>query len=218
MSLAPDSRPSVVDPSKSISTVLENDRSDEIRPGAHTAWSLAAGGWLAILSLPLLAFPRILTLVFGSHLRVAAPLGDPSSGAKAGAEVLRTLNTVEHSLAVLAGMSCLALGAILVIQTGAIPLNSSLTASRDIAISSATAPYRAPTIVVAVAFFAALTWTSYGLNMLTVSIPSGIVGSWGVWTLLFGHQGRVNQASAKASSFPFKNAPAEEMRAEKKVL
>lgn len=138
MSLTPSpSDPTVTDPSKRIAPVLEQDRSDEIRAGAHLAYSFAASGWcvstfsvtpapaeadrrhccacnrLALLSIPLLAFPRVLSLVFGSLL---AEMEDPDAPGKPTAHVVRTLNILETSLAGLAGMSMLALAGVLVIQ------------------------------------------------------------------------------------------------------
>ncbi|BGP25263.1 hypothetical protein Rt10032_c04g1851 [Rhodotorula toruloides] len=115
MSLAPwPSDPAVMDTSKRIAPVLEHDRSDESRAGAHLAYSFAASGWLALLSIPLLAFPRVLSLVFGSFL---AEMGDPDVANKPTAHAVRTLNLLERSLAGLAGMALLALAAFLVIQT-----------------------------------------------------------------------------------------------------
>ncbi|BGP16886.1 hypothetical protein JCM10213_007331 [Rhodosporidiobolus nylandii] len=214
MSLSPDPiDPSVTDPSKRIAPVLD-DGSDIVRPAAHAGWSWASAGFLTLLAFPLIFFPRILSLVFGSLL---AETGDPEAHEKPGADVLRTLNILERSLAGLAGMSCLALAAILIIQTGALPLTSSLTASREVAASAVAAPFRGPTIWCTVFFFAALAWTSYGLGLLSIAVPAGVLGASGMWVLLFAHEGRVNRVSAKASSFPFKNVPAQKKKEQKKA-
>lgn len=66
---------------------------------------------LAILSTPLLFFPRILSLIFGSLLTES---GDPEGEGKA--EVIRQLNVLERSLAGMTGLSCLTLAAVLIIQ------------------------------------------------------------------------------------------------------
>ncbi|GAA6043612.1 hypothetical protein JCM8097_008287 [Rhodosporidiobolus ruineniae] len=207
MSLTPNPNdPAVLDPSNRIAPIIDADRSDEIRAGPHAS--------LVILAVPLIAFPRVLSLVFGSLL---AELGDPDAHDKPGADVLRTLNVLERSLAGLAGMSCLALAAVLVVQTGAIPLNSNLTASRDIATASVSAPFRAPTIWIAVAFFGGLAYTTYDLGLLFAALPSGVLSAWGLWVLLFAHEGRVNRAGSKTANFPFKNVEAKEEKREKRA-
>ncbi|BGP00132.1 hypothetical protein RTG_00088 [Rhodotorula toruloides ATCC 204091] len=207
MSLTPSpSDPAVTDPSKRIAPVLEQDRSDEIRAGAHLAYSFAASGWLALLSIPLLAFPRVLSLVFGSLL---AEMGDPDAPNKPTAHVVRTLNVLERSLAGLAGMALLALAGVLVIQTGALPLTTSISTTRDVATSSLSAPYRAPTLWISIILLSSLSYSSYTLNLLSISVPSALLAAWGCWVVLFGHEGRVNQQSARASSYPFGNVEAE---------
>lgn len=122
---------SVTDPSLSISAVLEKDQGKgNIRSEAHRNYSFAAavwlalyiplGGWipeltvmsfprLAILATPLLLFPRILSLIFGSLLTVG------EEGEEAG-QVIRQLNVLERTLAGTTGVSLLALALILVIQ------------------------------------------------------------------------------------------------------
>ncbi|GJN91152.1 hypothetical protein Rhopal_004170-T1 [Rhodotorula paludigena] len=214
MSLTPDaSNPAVTDPNKRIGDVLAKDHSDVIRPGAHAAWSLAAAGWLTIMAVPLLLFPRVLSLIFGTLL---AEMGDPETHEKPGADVLRTLNILERSLAGLAGLSCFALAALLLVQSGTIPFTGSLTDSRDLASSPAAAPYRSPSIWIAAAFFGGLAYTTYNIGLVFLAAPSVGLCAWGLWVLFFGHEGRVNQASAKASSFPFTNVAAEEKKAETK--
>ncbi|GAA6064513.1 hypothetical protein JCM10212_003117, partial [Sporobolomyces blumeae] len=163
---------------------------------------------LFTMAMPLTFFPRVLTLIFGSLL---AEMGDSEAAEKPVGNVLRTLNVLEKNLAGLAGIACLTLAVLIVIQCGALPLTSSLSTTSAVASSSAAAPFRQPTIFVTTAFFALLAWTTHGLGMWVATAPSAALSVWGVWA------GRVNKASAKASSFPFKNAAAEEKKAEKKA-
>ncbi|GAA5965086.1 hypothetical protein JCM21900_002980 [Sporobolomyces salmonicolor] len=215
MSLSPDaSDPAVTDPSNRIGPVLDSDEKDTIRQGTHVSWSFASAAWLATIATPLVFFPRVLSLIFGTLL---VEMEAPENADKPGADVLRTLNILERSLAALAGIACYALAVLIVVQTGALPLTSSLSASRSVAASSAAAPFRAPTILIATSFFGVLAWNTYDLDMWVATAPSAALSVWGLWALLFAHQGRVNQASAKASSFPFKNKAAEEKKAEKKA-
>ena len=66
-----------------------------------------------MLATPLLLFPRVLSLIFGSLLTES---GDPDGEGKA--EVIRQLNILERSLAGMTGLSCLTLAMMLVIQAG----------------------------------------------------------------------------------------------------
>jgi hypothetical protein len=85
---------------------------------------------LTTLAVPLLAFPRLVTFVFGTFLaevRKPDPLAAATAGVGAGtadaanvaattARVVRALNPLEKVLATFAGMVCLAMAAMLVIQ------------------------------------------------------------------------------------------------------
>ncbi|GAA5871246.1 hypothetical protein JCM16303_000693 [Sporobolomyces ruberrimus] len=210
MSITPDaSNPSVTDPRNRISSVLENDQKDVIAKGAHVAWSAASAGWLFLIATPLTFFPRVLNLVFGSLL---TEMNKPDALTGTAETTIRTLNVLERNLAHFAGLACFALGTLVVVQSGSLPLTSSLSASQGVAQSSAAAPFRQPTIAITTLFFAILAWNSYDLNMKIAAAPSAALSVYGLWVLLFAHQGRVNQASSKASSFPFKNAAAEEKK------
>lgn len=85
------------------------------------------------LALPLLLFPRILSLVFGSLLAStvsplagAVPLtggagGEAAAAAQAGVQagagaIIRELNVLERSLAGVTGLSLLSLAGVLIIQ------------------------------------------------------------------------------------------------------
>ncbi|GAA5848812.1 hypothetical protein JCM5353_004256 [Sporobolomyces roseus] len=216
MSIAPSpSDPRVTDKKNSISSVLENDNKDIISKGAHVYWSAASAAWLFLIATPLTFFPRVLNLVFGSLL---TEMNKPDTLEGTAETTIRTLNVLEKNLAHFAGLACFTLAILIVVQSGALPLTSSLSASQGVAQSSAAAPFRQPTIFMTTAFFSILAWNTYDLNMRVAAAPSAGLALFGVWVLLFAHQGRVNQASSKASSFPFKNAAAEQEKQEKKIL
>ena len=184
------------------------------RSSAHRTYSFAAATWsapslspgtaltnrrLSLLATPLLFFPRILSLIFGSLLTVS---GDPDGEGKA--EVIRQLNVLERSLAGLTGLACLSLAMILIVQvrssflpststrekadrsqSGVLPLTSSFaspTGSSPTALL-ADAPYRTPTVLVATFFFFSLAWYSYDLGMWVVTGVSGGMVIWGAWAV-----------------------------------
>lgn len=153
------------------------------------------------MAVPLLLFPRVLSLIFGTLL---AEMGDPETHEKPGADVLRTLNILERSLAGLAGLSCFALAALLLVQvsealfivhlvtahasfiptqSGTIPFTGSLTDSRDLASSPAAAPYRSPSIWIAAAFFGGLAYTTYNIGLVFLAAPSVGLCAWGLWVV-----------------------------------
>lgn len=78
-------------------------------PLAQVNFSYASAAWLTLLSTPLIAFPRVLSLIFANLL---TETGD----AEGAPETIRQLNILERSLAGLAGISCLTLAALLVVQ------------------------------------------------------------------------------------------------------
>ncbi|POY70077.1 hypothetical protein BMF94_6913 [Rhodotorula taiwanensis] len=185
---------------------------------------LRFGFRLSTLGLPLLAVPRITTFVFGRLLtevaelsphHIAASAAAAAAGATASDEptkpVIRSLNALEKVLGRFAGMMCIVLAALIVVQTGTVPLTTHAMTAR-----STSAPYRKPTIWISVAFFTMLAYSAYNLNILSVAIPSAAVSAWGFWVVIFAHQGKVNQVSSKTSSFPFKNVAAEEKKEEQR--
>ncbi|ORY63796.1 hypothetical protein BCR35DRAFT_308748 [Leucosporidium creatinivorum] len=184
MSLAPDSNVNL-DKDSLIGPAVDSDQKTTIRHSAHVNFSYAAAAWLSLLAAPLILFPRILSVVFASLL-TATPEAEGTP------ELIRQLNILERSLAGLAGISCLTLAAVLVVQTGALPLTSSLSASNAIHNASAQAPFRAPTIAISVVYFSALAYYTYDLGLWVATGPSAALSVWGLWALLFAHQGRAN--------------------------
>lgn len=77
---------------------------------------------LLALAIPLLFFPRLLSLIFGSLLTASGELASSNEGAVAGLvnnqapEVIRQLNVLERSLAGVTGLALSALAAMLVVQ------------------------------------------------------------------------------------------------------
>lgn len=184
--------------------------------------------------MPLLAFPRLVTFVFGTFLaevrkpdplaaaagvRAGAGTADAANVAATTARVVRALNPLEKVLATFAGMVCLAMASMLVIQvsissrrnssrrishyqivplwragfgnfacrthsrfpclqTGAIPLTT-----KAVTPDAAVAPYRKPTLWIAVAFFASLATSSYSLALYSIAIPSAAISAWGFWVV-----------------------------------
>ncbi|KAK4051453.1 hypothetical protein OIV83_002937 [Microbotryomycetes sp. JL201] len=184
MSIAPQSNVDL-DPDSLIGPVVDSDEKSTIRQGPHVLYSLVAAGYLALISLP-------------RPSRQADPPSRPRSTLSAHlcnllAEILRQLNPLERSLAEMAGLSALSLAAILVVQTGSLPMSSSLTASSAVAAASSTAPFRAPTIFVSMVYFALLGWYTWDLGLWLLAGPSAGLTLWGLWALLFAHEGIVNR-------------------------
>ncbi|KAM0789166.1 hypothetical protein ACM66B_000014 [Microbotryomycetes sp. NB124-2] len=186
MSIPPQEGKVDLDPDSLIGPVVDSDEKSTIRQGPHVLYSLVAAGYLTLVSLPCLAFPRILSLVFARMLT-------DTPDAEGHPEILRQLNPLERSLAGLAGLSALSLAAILIVQTGSLPMSSSLTASDAVASASSSAPFRAPTIFVSMVYFALLGWYTWDLGLWLLAGPSAGLTLWGLWALLFAHEGIVNR-------------------------
>lgn len=175
------------------------------RASAHY-FAFAGASWLITLSLPLLFFPRFLALLLGPPLTE-----DDQSGPS-----LRTLNGLETYLAVrcltsppsasildslgymrqqLTGLSFVAVALILVLQTGAVPLTSSLATAPGAAHGPETAvaqaaPFRTPTCAIATLFFATLGLASWQVGMRFIAFSSGSLAAFGVYVTLFGNEVR----------------------------
>ncbi|KAK4706061.1 hypothetical protein P7C70_g145, partial [Phenoliferia sp. Uapishka_3] len=206
MSIAPDpTNAAVSDPDERIGAIVERDQAGSIQTGPHQNFSFAAAAWLTTLATPLLLFPRILSLIFGTLLTES---GDPDGEGKA--EVIRQLNVLERTLAGMTGFACLSMAALLIIQTGAVPLTASISSPNN---KSADAPFRTPTVLVVTAFFTALSWFSYELGMWLVTGVSGALCIWGAWAVTFGTDTIVNKSHEERggsnSSFLFTNEHAE---------
>lgn len=161
-----------------------------------------------MIATPLTFFPRVLNLVFGSLL---TEMNKPDTLEGTAETTIRTLNVLEKNLAHFAGLACFTLAILIVVQvrdnypsstllraeffrireltrvpflqSGALPLTSSLSASQGVAQSSAAAPFRQPTIFMTTAFFSILAWNTYDLNMRVAAAPSAGLALFGVWVV-----------------------------------
>lgn len=147
---------------------------------------------LTLLSLPLLFFPRILSLIFASFL-VDAPLSAPivSGGSSAGydqlqqqhqqqsKQALRQLNTLETSLAALAGISLVSFASLLMLQSGVIPIVASSITSDPTKQQANVAPYRLPTAIITTLLMTGLSFGAWQLGMWVVVLASGGLAMWG---------------------------------------
>ena len=95
----------------------------------------------------------------------------------------RPLNELETYLARLVGLSFLTLASLIVLQTGAIPVSSSMAHGSDVATSAA--PYRQPTIFFSTLFFSLFGLSSWNIGLKVVGAPAMALGASGLWILLF---------------------------------
>ncbi|CAO1621885.1 unnamed protein product [Sympodiomycopsis kandeliae] len=156
--------------------------SSAFNPSHYFAYASAA--YLTLLSVPLLAFPRVLLLL--STPRGAAGQAQAAGAADGGAAQSQgvsalgpELTPIERFASYSWGTAMLGLSALALVQTGAIPLTSRPMA--DGASSGADSPYRYPTILILTFYFsvlAALGWTSSGTA--ASAIEAGSPGELGI--------------------------------------
>lgn len=164
-------------------------------PGAphdstEQVWALTVAGVLAVLSLPLLFFPRF--LLFLSNATDSA-----------------LLTPLESFLCAQLGILVLGLAAGVVIASPDIPDIS----DRD------SNPLLAP-ISIAAAASSLLAWNAKGVGSLGVfmSIGTGVIGAWGFWAMLFSGSSYISKktgADKRTSTWLFGNKTA--ARAQKKA-
>lgn len=199
-------------------------------------YAAASATYLTLLSIPLLAFPRVLLLL--STPRGAAGQAQSAQAADGGAAAGQgvsalgpELTPIERFASYAWGSAMLALSALALVQTGAIPLTSAPLA--DPASSGARSPYRFPTILILTIYFtvlAVLGWNSAGTADSAVeanspselgigvfgkliALPHAALAFAGFGVLMFGsdvtrNQKKSGDAGAKdkaSSSFPFKS-------------
>jgi len=168
------------EPSSSIDAVIEDYQSSGIPDKQSNRWfSYVSSIYLTLLSLPLMAFPRFLVMLLGPWL--VNKDQSPTEGGIIGA--YRPLNELETYLARLVGLSFLTLASLIVLQTGAIPVSSSMTHGADA--PAAAAPYRQPTIFFSTLFFSLFGFSSWNIGLKLIGAPGLVLGAGGLWILLF---------------------------------
>ncbi|CAO1624701.1 unnamed protein product [Parajaminaea phylloscopi] len=202
-------------------------------------YAYASAGYMTLLSIPLLAFPRILLLLSTPRGAVGQATGDGEQAASAVSMLGPTLTPIEQFTSFSWGISMITLALITIVQTGAIPLTSHPLP--DAQASGRSSPYRQPTVLLLTIYYlviAAVAWTSQGTAASVVeanvptevgigafgkllAFPHALLGAWGFWVLLFGARdatvnrkkgGDPNAKDAATSNFPFKNQYADEQK------
>ncbi|EGG05976.1 uncharacterized protein MELLADRAFT_107022 [Melampsora larici-populina 98AG31] len=171
------------DPNHSIDSVIEDYSSSGI-PDKKSAHIFAGIGalYLILLSIPLIAFPRFLVLLLGPTLLVTEGVEDESSKGSGQPQVLRTLNGLELYLGRLVGLSFITLAIILILQTGAIPLTTSLAHDHS---KEESAPYRQPTVFFVTVFFGLLGFSSWNVGLTVIGLSGSALAAWGTFVFLF---------------------------------
>lgn len=80
------------------------------------------------------------------------------------------------------GLSFITLAIILILQTGAIPLTSSLASGSN---SEDAAPYRQPTVFFVTIFFGLLGFASWNVGLRFVGLSGSGLAAWGLYVFLF---------------------------------
>ncbi|KAH9449368.1 hypothetical protein Pst134EB_020194 [Puccinia striiformis f. sp. tritici] len=180
MMSTPETVKDLKDPKSSIDSVIEEYQSTGFPDKrSHRYFSYLSSLYLILLSLPLLAFPRFLVMLLGPWL--VNKEDSPDDLGIIGA--YRPLNQLGTYLSRLVGLSFLTLASLIVLQTGAIPVSSSMVHGSDT--TSNTAPYRQPTIFFSTLFFSLLGFSSWNVGLKAVGAPGLALGAGGLWILLF---------------------------------
>ncbi|KAN0117224.1 hypothetical protein V8E51_003201 [Hyaloscypha variabilis] len=169
------------------------------------AYTYGTAGWLALQSLPLIVSPTIILALLNVEVREPSDLEEYFS---------RSL-----------GITMLAVGALVILLSGSVPLTSSLNVTTDE--ENPKAPYATPTLTISFIYHAAMGFYCYGNYSTTGqsafalgALGSGLLAAIGLWVLLFassqGHISRKTGADKRTSGFPFNNQ--ESASAKKKQL
>lgn len=202
-------------------------------------YAYASSAFLVMLSVPLLLFPRLLLLLSTPRGAVGQPAQSQTdqSGVSAIGPHLTPLERYgSHTNAI----SMLAMAALILVLSGAVPVSTSPVPD---AASAGKSPFRIPTVVVSTLYFAAnaaTAWSQSGprhagndqLDPASLGIGSfgkvvgfahALLAFWGFGVFLFGNdltrnRKKAGDSSAKdksVSGFPFKNQYASEEKAKK---
>ncbi|PVH74759.1 hypothetical protein DL98DRAFT_575498 [Cadophora sp. DSE1049] len=174
-------------------------------------YSYGSAAWLALQAAPLIVSPTIIITLLSPDVREATPLEQYFS---------RSL-----------GLTLLALGIMIVLLTGSVPLTSSISDTTNAAVtteaSDPKAPYAVPTLTISMVYHSAMAFYCYarytGSGQMTFvlgAIGSGALASVGLWCILFAStSGRISRktgADKRTSGFPF--ASKESASAKKKQM
>ncbi|KAJ1020683.1 hypothetical protein NDA16_004075 [Ustilago loliicola] len=200
-------------------------------------YAYASSAFLISLSLSLLLFPRLLLLLSTPRGAIGQPghSNDQSAVSAIGPQLTPLERYGSHTNAI----SMLAMAALILVLSGAIPVSTSPVPDSA---SSGKSPFRIPTVVVTALYFAAnafTAWTQSGPRQakpamdpanLGIGAFGKVVGFahaafafWGFGVFMFGNdltrnRKKAGDQSAKdksVSSFPFKNQYASEEKAKK---
>ncbi|KAH8924516.1 hypothetical protein BT69DRAFT_1241026 [Atractiella rhizophila] len=199
-------------PTSSDSSLAKAVENANLPPDHNSAnlFTFSLSAWLAILSLPMLLFPRFLALALGGSNLLTSEInvGGDKEGKEAGktASFIRELNDLEKFFAALTGFAFLSLSLLLVLQTGAVPVTSSMSRPSD---SEHAKHLRTPTVTVLTLFLGAISWLSWREDMKVFGGINGAFAFWAFWVVLFSNEKRKRRVEGgkddKLSSFPFKN-------------
>ncbi|KAL1883139.1 hypothetical protein VTK73DRAFT_9506 [Phialemonium thermophilum] len=161
-------------------------------------YSFSSFGWLTLQSIPLAAWPTFVISLLTPDFRHA--------------------DVVQQHLARSLGFSQLAIGLLLVILTGSLPLTSMVESP-----SGSISPFTNAAVLITMLYhgaYALNTWVQYNYTRqagyLLGAIGYGFFAAFGLWCLLFGsdkgHISKRTGADKRTSGFPFKNAEADKRR------
>ncbi|KAL2067123.1 hypothetical protein VTL71DRAFT_1547 [Oculimacula yallundae] len=162
------------------------------------SYSYGSAAWLTLQALPLIISPTIIITFLSPDVREATPLEEYFS---------RSL-----------GLTLLALGTMIILLTGSVPLTSSLADTTNAAVtteaSDPKAPYAVPVLSISLAYHSAMAFYCYAryaatsqFSFVLGAIGSGGLAAIGLWCILFAStSGRISRktgADKRTSGFPF---------------
>ncbi|KAK3336446.1 hypothetical protein B0T19DRAFT_437208 [Cercophora scortea] len=172
-----------------------------------SAYSFASLAWLSIQAVPLIVWPQFIISILTAdehYVNVTVP---------------HYISVVLHYFARSLGLSQLAIGMLLVVLSGALPLTS-VVDTPDNSVS----PYADAVVLVSIFYHASTAFYGYTrynsstgeLGYLLGSIGSGVLAAFALWISLFAsgsHISRRTGADKRTSGFPFKNRESDKRRA-----
>lgn len=173
---------------------------------AISVYSFSSLAWLSVEALPLIIWPSFIS----SMLNVDVNRG-----------IHVPVNPVEEYFARSLGFSQLAVGLLIVILSGSLPLTSATISKEE------GQPYASAVVLISMlyhawsAFYAYIRYnSSYGqVGFLLGALGRGALATFGLWITLFaddkGHISRRTGADKRTSGFPFGNSEADKKRVPK---